>query len=140
MKVLECSSRGDRRFSALYAKVTFDDYSDTIEHHYQGCKRFNGVQGSYGRVKGKKPDYIEVKGRHLEVKYLTPFYNMLWLIYLDSHPDYVEFLKQFDDYNDMFKGKAYNCQADVIRKYIKEGRDSILTDDLFIDFLVKITN
>lgn len=140
MRILECSSRGDRRFSALYAKVTFDSYSDTIEGHYQGCKRFNGAEPPYGRVKGKKPDYIEIKGKKLEVKYLTPFYNLLWLIYLDNHPDYVEFLKQCDDYSDMFKGKAYNCQADVIRKYIKECRDSILCDDLFIDLLSKLVS
>lgn len=28
----------------------------------------------------------------------------------------------------MFKGKSTNCQADVIRQYIKQGRDSILIE------------
>ena len=41
----------------------------------------------------------------------------------------VEYAKQFDDYNDMFKGRyTVNCQADVIRQYIKQGRSSIMNE------------
>ena len=36
---LECSSKGDKRFSAFYAFVEFDGKYDSIEHHYQNCKR-----------------------------------------------------------------------------------------------------
>lgn len=39
MKILECSSRGDKRFSAFYAKVEVFSKLDSIENHYQSCKR-----------------------------------------------------------------------------------------------------
>jgi len=44
-RVLECSSRGDKRFSALYAKVLAFGVRDTIENHYQKSKR-NAIGGS----------------------------------------------------------------------------------------------
>jgi hypothetical protein len=53
----------------------------------------------------------------------------LWAKYLDENKDVVEHLKQFDEFTDMFRGKSVNCQADVIRQYIKEGRQSILQEE-----------
>jgi hypothetical protein len=60
---------------------------------------------------------------------LTPFYKLLWAKYLDENKDVVEHLSQFDEFTDMFRGKSINCQADVIRQYIKEGRKSILQEE-----------
>jgi hypothetical protein len=127
MKVLECSSRGDKRFSAFYAKIRFYGSYDSIENHYQGVKR-----DSDGKIagKGKAVDHININGRTLDVKYLTPLYTMMWIKYLDEHPELVEYAKQFDDFNDMFRGKCINCQADVIRKYVKDGRKSLIADPL----------
>ena len=34
----------------------------------------------------------------------------------------------------MFKGRAINCQADVIRQYVKQGRKSILREPDVIEF------
>jgi hypothetical protein len=41
----------------------------------------------------------------------------------------------------MFRGKCINCQADVIRQYVKQGRRSIMNDkdvkelnDIFREF------
>lgn len=39
MKILECSSKGDKRFSAFYAKIKVFGIYDSIENHYQNCKR-----------------------------------------------------------------------------------------------------
>lgn len=135
MKILECSSKGDKRFSAFYAEVEVFGRRTNIERHYQSCKRFNDT--TIKKAKGKAPDYIVVNNIKLDVKFLTPFYKLLWLKYLDSNPALVEYAKQFDDYNDIFKGKSINCQADVIRQYIKEGRESILQDELVMEFLDK---
>ena len=43
---LECSSKGDKRYSSMYAKVTVFDNYDTIENHYQLSKVFtyNGLE------------------------------------------------------------------------------------------------
>lgn len=129
MKILECSSKGDKRFSAFYAKVNVYGVYDSIENHYQSCKRDkNGKPVK----KGQKVHHMSIwKGEanySLKPEFLTAYYKLLWCCYLDANPDLVEYASAYDDYNDMFKGKAINCQADVIRQYIKQGRKSILSE------------
>lgn len=83
MKILECSSKGDKRFSAFFA-------------------------------------YVEIFGKNTEL---------------------VEFAKQYDDFNDIFKGKdTINCQADSIRKYIKQGRDFIIEENYELLNEIKYNN
>ena len=126
MKVLECSSRGDRRFSAIYARVTLFGVTQSTEQHYQGCKRFHTAVSN---PKGRKPAYIEINGKEYPTEYLTPYYKILWLKYLDNNRDLVEYAKGFDDFHDMFRGRnTINCQADVIKQYILLGRGSILAE------------
>lgn len=127
--ILECSSKGDKRFSALYAKVKVFGVYDSIENHYQNCKRDinNQVVGKgkkvYKMVIEKTKETIE-----LSPSFLTAYYKLLWCAYLDANPNLVEYASRFNDYHDTFKGKAVNCQADVIRQYIKAGRSSILLE------------
>jgi hypothetical protein len=129
--MLECSSKGDKRFSAFYAKVTMWGKTDSIENHYQLCKRFNDYKPvTWKDAKGKQPTHIELNRKQYELKYLSQWYKLLWLRYLDLNPDLVDYARRYDDFNDMFKGKgkSINCQADVIRQYIKEGRESLWAD------------
>lgn len=136
MNILECSSRGNKKFSALYAKVNVFGKTDTIENHYQSCKKFNTY---IGNSKGKYPDYIILGKLKLSPEYLSQYYDILWIIYLDEHPKLVEYAKQFDDFSDMFKSKnSICCQADTIRKYVKGGRKSLIKEckdllNIFID-------
>lgn len=130
-KVLECSTKGDKRFSASCANVEVFGVVNTIEKHYQLCKRFDGSDtppDDWRYCKGKTPSHIILNGMKLDSKYLSQWYKALWLNYLDRNPDLVEYASTFDDYNDIFKGKSVNCQADVIRQYIKEGRESLVRD------------
>lgn len=135
MKILECSSRGDKRFSSFYAYVDFLGEYDSIEHHYQNCKRdYNGNKVG----KGVKVHHIIINNKQLSSSYLSAFYKLLWIKYLDKHQELVTYAKQYDDSNDMFKGPhTMNCQADVIRSYVKEGRESLLTSDL-ADLITKL--
>lgn len=108
-----------------------------IETHYQNCKKFNDA--SIVSVKGKNPDYIIINNLKLDKIYLTPFYKLLWVKYLDAHPDLVEYASKFDDFHDIFKGKnTINCQADVIRQYIKQGRQSIMEEELVKELISKL--
>lgn len=135
--VLECSSKGDKRFSAFFAWVTLYGKNANIETHYQSCKRFNDA--AIDKVKGKQPDYIVINGKELDKKYLTPYYKLLWVKYLDMHPDLVEYATKFDDFHDIFKGKnTINCQADVVRQYIKQGRKSIMEEELVKEFIKEL--
>lgn len=119
MKVLECSSAGDKRFSSFYAQVTFNGVTRTIEEWYQNAKRDEN-----GKVpgKGKPVDYFVWDEKVRPVAELTSLFQMLWDTYLDNNPDLVYYALEFDDYNDKFKGKSINCQADAIRNYIQKVR------------------
>ena len=127
---LECSSKGDKRFSALYAKVTFNNVYDSIENHYQSVKRKHDNQIV---KKGEKPDYIVINNIKLPTKFLTPFYKYLWYIYLNQHTELVKYASSFDSFSDMFKGKnTVNSQADVIEEYIKNRR--MMIKDIMVIF------
>lgn len=131
MTTLECSSKGDRRFSAFYAKVDLNGKYDSIENHYQLSKRFivegkEVIPTNWKEAKGKVPMYFVVNGNKIPLLYISSFYDLLWVKYLDQHPELVEFAKQFDEFTDMFRGKSQVCQADSIRTYVKEGRSALM--------------
>lgn len=126
MRVLECSTRGDRRFSALYARVKVFGNERTIEEHYQLSKRFPWAPATWREAKGKRPVHIEVGGVRLPAEYLTSWYAYLWLRYLDSHPELVEYARQFDEFRDSMAKPGTNSQAEMVRLYVKEGREALL--------------
>lgn len=129
MKILECSSKGDKRFSAFYAKIEVYNKLDSIENHYQLCKRFGDkIPKNWCETKGKTPTHICINNKKLDVKFLTQYYYLLWCKYLDNNPGLVKIAKEYDNFNDMFRGKSVNCQADVIKKYIKDGRGEIIKE------------
>jgi hypothetical protein len=133
MKVLECSSAGDKRFSALYAAVTLWNKTYTIEEWYQfskvfGTRRPNTWQEAKQFGKFMKPTECVINHTPLDISFLTPWYKLLWLIYLDQNALLVDYASQFDEFHDKFKGRSMNCQADVIRQYIKNGRLSIIAE------------
>lgn len=139
-KVLECSTKGDRRFSAMVAKVKVGSETKTIEEHYQLSKRFKVdemifIPKTKWDSKGKKDViFFEVLGKRYEPKYLTAYFTLLWVKYLDNNPSLVKYAKGFEDFSDMFKGSSVNCQASIIRDYIKKGRKYLTNDPLVKEF------
>jgi hypothetical protein len=135
---LECSSAGEKMCSAFYAKVEVFGEWNSIEYHYQSRKGFKTKSPTGEKVityttpklvKGKTPDFFVPKpGIFMDTCYLSQWYKLLWVKYLDSKPELVEYLQQFEDFHDMFRGNSVNCQADVIRQYVKQGRESIMTE------------
>jgi hypothetical protein len=129
MKVLECSSVGDIRFSAFEAKIKIMGRLDSIENHYQLSKRFgNKVPSSWREAKGKNHTHININGIDYDKSLTSQWYKLLWCIYLDKNPNLVEYARGYDNFRDSFKGKSVNCQADVIKQYVQNGRQSVLDD------------
>ena len=97
---LECSSKGDKRFSAFYVKVN----GKSIEEQYQSAKIFeDGSTGlTWKEAKGRKPVNSD------EVSIL---YKNLWRQYLDKNPGLVRGLIQASGLSDMFGQEGHNCQA-----------------------------
>lgn len=137
--VLECSTKGDKRFSAFNCYIKLFGVEDVIEFHYQLSKRNEKVPepdlfGDWAHkfnylktMRGKSVDYIEIGGKKFDAELLPQFYHLLWAKFLDNNKELVKYLQIFDDYNDIFKGRSRSCQSDSIRTYIKEGREILLT-------------
>lgn len=92
-KIIECSSKGDKRFSSLYAKMP-DGFS--IEHHYQvNIKGYNTISDSKNKI-----------GKLFDFKTQLRKYKALWLEYLRVNPEFFRYLiqkrKEGYDFNDSF--------------------------------------
>ena len=100
---LECSSRGDKRFSAFYARLKIYD-NRSIEEIYQAAKVFeDGSTGlSWRQAKGRKPVNID------EVRRL---YSYLWDMYIIENPELLQVLLDASGVSDMFGQKGHQCQA-----------------------------
>lgn len=141
---LECSSKGDKRFSALYAKI--DNIS--IENRYQLSKRFvynkeivhpkNFKEAKHWQYKNeyilidfKVNDYI------FSLEYLSMYYKFLWYQYLLEHKELIEYIQKFDTFTDCFKKEnTLNSQCDIIELVAKKGLNTLKNECSF--FIKKI--
>lgn len=127
-KRLECSRAGDTRFSSSGAQVQVYGKNSTIEWHIQTSKRFKNSPPptTIKMAKGRAPDYFMIDGIALDNKLLPQWQMLLWVKYLDNNPELVEYAKQFDEFTDSFRNKKFS-QADIIKQYVKKGRNSVLS-------------
>lgn len=106
---LECSSRGDRRFSAFFAYVN----GRSIEEQYQGAKIFE--DGSTGL------HWKKAKGRRaVNAAECAILYENLWRQYISEHPDLLDVLKKASGLSDMFATAGCVNQANVLWKIRNE--------------------
>ena len=114
-KVLECSIRGDRRFSSLFAKVAINGKERSIEEWFQDAKRTaDGKKAG----KGKPFDYIvdPFTGDKLPGKEAQWMYRGLWITYFAKNPELVEYAEQFDEFTNCFnKYRDPESAADLPR-------------------------
>lgn len=97
---LECSSRGDKRFSAFFARVD----GRTIEEQYQAAKVF--ADGSTGLP------WRQAKGRQaVNQKEVAALYARLWDCYIEQHKELLAVLKKASGLSDMFGQPGHVCQA-----------------------------
>ena len=113
-RILECSTSGDTRFSALEAKVNIGGVVKTIEKHYQGAKRFRSINTSYTSARGLKPSYIEVMGVKMPLKELSNWYKMLWYYYFEQNQHLLKIIEMYEGFIDSKRERSANSQADVI--------------------------
>ena len=122
MKNLECSSRGDRRFSAFYARTYFFGIYTSIESHYQGIKRnIHGIPCK----KGESVDHCIINNQKVDSRVLTPLYNLLWVKYFRHNPELLAYARKFDTFSDMFGGSSINRQDEVIANIVKYGLKAV---------------
>lgn len=96
---LECSSKGDPRFSAYCARVN----GKSIEQQFQEAKVFeDGTTGIWRGAKGRKAvNQAEV----------AQLYSALWNQYIAERPHLLKVLQQASGLSDMFGQPGHVCQA-----------------------------
>ena len=96
---LECSSRGDKRFSAFYAKIG----GVSIEEQYQTAKVFEeGVDLHWRERQGCKA---------LNADECAVLYAYLWDRYMRAHPELLDVLRAATGLSDVFGKAGHCCQA-----------------------------
>lgn len=104
---MECSSEGDRRFSAFYARVR-ELGSRTIEDMYQSSKWFGHPAGEgseelhWSHARGREP---------LNGKAVRELYAKLWDMYIAENPELLPVLRQATGLSDKFGKPGRACQA-----------------------------
>ena len=100
---LECSSRGDKRFSAFYARLKGRG-NKTIEEIYQGAKVFaDGSTGlSIKQAKGRDP---------VNASEVRNLYGELWNEYISENPELISVLTNASGLSDIFGQASHACQA-----------------------------
>lgn len=101
---LECSSKGDRRFSAFYATVD----GRSIEEIYQSSKVFGEHESDlYTLVNWKQAKGLKA----INQEEVTRLYSELWDKYIDNHPELMIVLKNASGLSDTFGQPGHCCQA-----------------------------
>lgn len=100
---LECSSRGDKRFSAFYARIKARG-NKSIEDIYQASKVFEdgSTNLSWREAKGRKAVNQEIANK---------LYSQLWDEYISENPYLLEIIKNASGLSDMFGQPGNCCQA-----------------------------
>lgn len=115
---LECSSRGDKRFSPFFAYLK--GYSSSIEELYQAAKVF--PDGSSGKT------WKEAKGKKcINQNEVRELYDLLWAQYIHENPHLGEILIKSSGLSDMFGKEGETCQASTlweIRKKLIENSNN----------------
>ena len=115
---LECSSKGDKRFSAFYARLRSVEAARAFKHcgmHglsieaiYQAAKVFKdgATNLSWQNAKGRA-DCVNMP----EVRKL---YRKLWKQYIKENPELLQVLHAASGLSDMFGQPGHACQAEEL--------------------------
>lgn len=148
LKTLQCHSRGDKRFSALFAgPITWGGVNAlSIESLYQGSKLINGAAAHdlYSKpgwvavtsgAKGKRAEMFLVGDIEIPIQLTRAFYHSLWFKYLDEHPNLVGIAMNYHRFADPFARKGGVSQADAIAEYVAAKKRGISPWSLIPDVL-----
>lgn len=114
---LECSTRGDKRFSPFFAYLK--GYTKSIEDLYQGAKVFqDGSTGlTWRQAKGKKC---------INKEEVTELYEYLWEQYIIENPEYKDIITKASGLSDKFGNEGGVCQADTLWRIRQKILDGVL--------------
>ena len=116
---LECSSHGEQRLSAFFARPRSLG-GKSIEEAYQAAKVFDdGTTGlTWKQAKGRKGC--------VNMPEVAALYERWWREYIDEHPELKLVLTSARGLQDKFGQKGHVCQASVLWRI----RDELVQEDV----------
>lgn len=105
---LECSTRGDTRFSPFYARP-FCLEGHSIEEAYHAAKVFD--DGSTGLTWRQAKQKSKDGHRITNYEECAKLYSFLWDQYIEENPDLLVVLCRATGLSDMFGREGSPCQA-----------------------------
>lgn len=145
-RVLQCHSRGDKRFSPFFCSVRAFNRWDSIENHYQRSKVFatgdeieswrdakrlqkEGIsQVSWQIGKLVLPVKLNDLGTNFAIDdWGVQWYIALWYKYLsDPNKEYlINIAKEYTEYQDIFEESFPFSQARVFRTVAKDSAEGV---------------
>ena len=116
---LECSARGDRRFSSSHVKLKINGTEKTIEEWFNSSKRNNNGKPVN---KGDPFDYIIdpfTKDKLYTKEEQEDMYIGLWITYLSLNPDLVTYASKFSNFTDSKHSfRTPFKTSDIISEYV----------------------
>ena len=100
---LECSTQGDKRFSAFVARIKMHG-NKTIEELYQAYKVFE--DGSTNL-----PPQVAKGRKAINQEFAAKYYSELWDDYISENPELLKVLEQATGLSDIFGQHGHCCQA-----------------------------
>lgn len=109
----ECSSKGDKRFSAFYARIKGRG-NKSIEELYQAAKILeDGRTGlTWREAKGKKA---------VNMDECRALYSELWDEYIAENPNLIMIIISKAGLSDIFGQKGHACQAEELWRIRNEA-------------------
>ena len=115
---LECSSRGDKRFSAFHARIRGREFQ-SIEQIYQSSKIFRTGDIGVNSITGHMRNWKDAKGK-----------RPLNIEYIEENRHLIPVLLSSTGFSDMFGQEGHICQAIALWKiryelieYDKQGTE-----------------
>lgn len=147
MKVFECQSKAHKGFTSFFSYVSVFNETRCIANHYYAVKVFKSANGEVifpedwkesrkwanagvRQIAWKIGDFIlplrmNSKGYKID-DFGVQWYILLWYKHLRENPDKLEYLQQFDQFNDSYKNKSFPFgQADIMLKVKQDGLNSL---------------
>lgn len=115
--ILDCSSKGDRRYYPGDITVSIQGKTDTIDGFFNGSLRNRlGEVCSFSEA-----DHLEFNGVHFPLEFAEEFYISLWLQRIRTDRFLQTTLLKYDDFHDGRKD-GVNSHARVFRIYKQGGK------------------
>lgn len=103
---LECSSKGDKRFSPFYARLR-SYQNQTIHHIYNSEKMYESGSTNYA-VQNRN------NIRPINLFELVPLFKKLWLIYFSENPELVRILLASTGISEVYTPDKYFSTSEVL--------------------------